>query len=302
MPPRTDWTRSPPHHPWSSVPADPDATPLQWHGWVGPTVLLLKDTRKGVYKNTLCEDGTTFLYQLPTSGIQPPATHDALVREANSRHTKSVEVRLFCTECARNFYLGEWVIDAIVEQGARRHLKLARLAHQRDDVRAEIGASAPRLARSKSEARHGDVLCSALPGWTVRHEPECAAFFESQLVEGGRMRQWGGDSYTVDYVCSSPDGCGRLCIESKASLDGLDDVAMLKCRTLRDRSLTRVVALVGGGEDDVYWHDFGPPSSRADEASGRGISPLRTRLGLTFSAPPPPPCPAAAWQVRNPAS
>ena len=267
-------------------------------------MLLLKGT--GTFGLSLLDDGVTVLYEIPRSAPRaaPSATCLALHREADAT-CKRVECRLFATESARNYYLGEYCVERIervesAERGRsadgaqaggddalvraphpRTFVRLRRLAAQ--DERVARGYSLPsdgRRARSRSEERHAKVIESLLPGWRLLHEPECVSFFESELVVDGRRRGWGGDQYTCDYVAAS--GSARVCIESKASSEGLDEVARLRCRALRDRSLARVIALVDHGAR-MWWHDFGCPAranevGEAAEAWGYDLLSLRARL------------------------
>ena len=254
---RIDWSCAPEGCQWSSIKVG-DVTPSGWYGWIGSNILLLKDTRKGTFVNTLLDDARTFLYQLPAP---KSATHDvmlrALHREADS-HTKSVEVRLFAVECARNFYLGEWIVSSIeIDGSGHTFARLCRLSTKDEAVRRSYAVET-RPKRSRSESRHAAAIEHLLPGWRVTHEPECVAFYDSELVVDGHIREWGGDQYVCDYVAAL--GSRRVCFESKASMDGLDDSSMVKCRVLRDHSQTRVVALVGHGECMV-WHDFGCPTT-----------------------------------------
>lgn len=259
---------------WSSTKVG-DCTPADWYGWMdGGRVLLLKDTRKNTFfSNRLEAGGHTFLYQLPAPR---PTSHLVLQRlhaEADAAD-KSVEVRLFSVECALNFYLGEWVVTAIVQEGGRTYAKLRRLRVQDGAVCAAY-AKTLRPKRSRSEATHADAIAALLPdGWKVCHEPECVSFSESELVVDGVMRQWGGDQYVCDYVAAK--GSRRVCFESKSSEAGFDEVAKLKCRALRDKSCTRVVALVDHG-DWFAWHDFGCPAARV-ESTGRDVEALRRLL------------------------
>lgn len=272
---RTDWEVAPAHSAWSSCKAGA-VTPTAWHGWVGPGILLLKDTRKATFSNRLLDDGRTFLYELPApkSSVQD-ATLQALHREADAA-AKRVEIRLFAVECANNFYLGEFCLECIERAEGRTFARLQRLRAQDPKVRAAYEQTT-RGTRSRSEARHAEVIQSLLPGWRLCHEPECIAFHESDLVVDGKMRDWGGDQYVCDYVAAR--GSARVCIESKAAAAAVDEAAKLKARALRDRSLTRVVALADHGER-LVWYDFGCPSAgNEDEATGSDLETLRRRLG-----------------------
>lgn len=270
---RDDWTVAPEGALWSSCMVG-DVTPKEWNGWVGPHLLLLKDTRKGAFANRLLADGRTFLYELPPAKSKAQgATLQALHREVDADE-KRVEVRLFSVECARNFYLGEFSIASVDKLEGRTYARLHRLAAQDEAVRASYGV-ATRPKRSRSESRHAAVLAALLPGWRVVHEPECVSFYDSELVVDGRMRPWGGDQYVVDYVAAC--GSRRVCFESKASDDGFDEAARLKCRALRDQSLTRVVAIVDHGSR-LRWHDFGCPGA-SEEQAGMCLDELRERLG-----------------------
>ena len=298
---REDWSLALPGIRWSSVRAG-GVTPAGWHAWVGPSVLLLKGT--GTFGLSLLDDGVTVLYEIPRSAPRaaaPSATCLALHREADAL-CKRVECRLFATESARNYYLGEYCVERIeraegapadgattagdgapVERASypRTFVRLRRLAAQDERVVSKYSLpSDGRCARSRSEERHAKVIALLLPGWRLLHEPECVSFFESELVVDGRRRGWGGDQYTCDYVAAA--GSARVCIESKASSEGMDEVARLRCRALRDRSLARVIALVDHGAR-MWWHDFGCPAhanevGEAAEAWGTDLLSLRARL------------------------
>lgn len=288
---RNDWSYAPEGEPWSSCAAG-DVTPHSWYAWVGPALLLLKDTRRGGYRNTLLDGGSTFVYELPVRPNSGPpnaatsATLAALHREAEAVE-KRVEVRVFSVECAKNYYLGEFAVQSVSIDAGHTFVRLRRLREQ--DPRVRMAYAPPAVQhRSASERRHAQTVAALLPGWHVAHEPECVAFYESELVVGGRMRAWAGETYTCDYVAASPDGCGRVCIESKASIDGLDEAAKAKCRALRDGSLTRVIALIDHGPA-LRWYDFGAPAvesgeagatTTAQEAWGSDLVELRGRLGV----------------------
>lgn len=255
---------------WSSVKVG-DITPSQWYGWVGPGVLLLKDTRKGAFSNRL-DDRRTFLYELPQARRLHDATLQRLHDEANAA-SKTVEVRLFSVECARNFYLGEWVVSSIELHDKRTYVRLLRLRAQDATLQASYEV-VHRPKRSRSEDKHATMIEELLPGWKVSHEPECVAFHDNELVVSGEMREWGGDAYVCDYVACQ--GSRRVCFESKSSTDGFTEEAKLKCRALRDRSCTRVVTLIDHGEW-LTWYDFGCPV-HAIETSGSDIGALRDLL------------------------
>ena len=85
-----------------------------------------------------------------------------------------------------------------------------------------------------------------------------------------------GSSFPNIILSALARGSRRVCVESKAGLDGLDEPAKLKCRALRDKSRTRVVALVGHG-DQLTWHDFGCPSAGV-ETCGSDLDALRELL------------------------
>lgn len=268
---RTDWTLAPAGCKWASCKVG-DVTPSGWHGWIGHNVLLLKDTRKGAFSNRLLDDGCCFLYELPTP---KSAVHDATMRRLHAEADtlqKKMEVRLFSVECANNFYLGEFVVVRIewIEDdvhhprksgGGRMYARLRRLAVQDERVRDSYKVTS-RPKRSRSESKHAAAVAELLPGWRILHEPECVSFYDSELVVDGKMREWGGDQYVCDYVAAL--GSRRVCIESKSSVNGLDEAAKLKARALRDHSLTRVVALLDHG-NHLRWYDFGCP------AAGEGV-------------------------------
>lgn len=272
-PRRVDWTLASPHTKWMSCRVG-DVTPTAWYGWLfGQNVLLLKDTRKGNFCNTLLDDGCSFLYELPQPKTDPQRTMVLQLHSEAVSQQKSIEIRLFCVECANNFYLGEFAVVGVEQVERRNFVRLHRLCNQDEHVRSSYAVMS-RPKRSRSESRHAEVVARLLPGWKMLHEPECVSFYDNELVVHGMMRKWGGDQYVCDYVAAR--GSQRVCIESKAAADGLDDAAKQKARALRDHSLTRVVALIDHDER-FSWYDFGCPSTR-EETEGTELAALRSQL------------------------
>ena len=263
---RTDWTPAASHVPWTSTEIR-DVGPVGFFGWIGPTILLLKDMRKSVYENTLSEEGNRFDYELPTnaSGLLR-----VFSREADSA-TKTIEVRLISARHAQTFYLGEFCIHSVVRGVNNRwFVRLHRLAVQRDDTRERYKLLEQH--RSRSEMRHDVLLRAHFRDWRLVHEPESVSFSRtSELVTNGKMQSWSSNSYTCDFVLAK--GLMRLCVESKHDVSGVDESCVLKCRSLRDKSLTRVLCLAGH-DDALHWYDFGPPE-QPHETSGRGLESLR---------------------------
>tara|TARA_B100000683_G_scaffold240334_1_gene247456 strand:+ start:4518 stop:5369 length:852 start_codon:yes stop_codon:yes gene_type:complete len=274
---RKEWTLST-ELDWNSIRAEPGCGPRSWIYEQPDGSVLLKNTNRGVYDNRLV-DPLTFQYDVPdATSPAAAASRERLLAEARSA-TKSIEVRLFCTAHAFDHYLGEWVVESLIETPTQTLIVLKRLQHQNP-----VLAGAYRLqmrARSQSEAKHFDFLKAWLPGWHIAHEPEAAVGLDAPLISGGRSTAFSGDAYTLDYVAASPSGCKRLCIESKASLDGLTEEAKEKCRLLRDKSLSRVIALVGHGVQ-MRIVDFGTPLAEGGECeymTGEHAA-LRETLGL----------------------
>lgn len=272
---RTDWTLSCDDK-WSSIRANSDAAPRSWSVEQSDGSVCLKDTRTGGFKNDLI-DSLTFLYEIPRHNS---TLGDKLVREAQSSGPRTIEIRLFSVSHAYDHYLGEWAVTDAVLTPNQTLIQLRRLARQ-----SPILADAYRLrrrVRSQSEGMHHKWLQENLPGWHIRHEPEAAVGLDAPLVQNGALHSFAGDAYTHDYVVASPQGCKRLCIESKANMSGMTEEAKEKCRALRDAALHRVLAVVDHGRN-LQVIDFGSPGTQADEettVSASEMSKLWANLGI----------------------
>lgn len=289
---RSDWTLADATVEWRSTRAAPEASPRGWHHEQMDGSVALKCTTRGVYHNQLVQPNT-FHYELPQRRGDAGGVLERLVHEGRCEE-KRIEVRLFLVQHAADHYLGEWAVYATHATPVKTSLVLKRLACQ-SEVVLDAYRIKPRRARSLSEARHLSEIRAWLPGWNVAHEPETAVGLDAPLVVDGRLQEFAGDAYTHDYVVASPRGCKRLCIESKASDEGLTEEAKQKCRALRDVSLCRVVAMIDHGAA-LHWHDFGPPGS-SEERSFRNdeVEALNRALGVSAATPA---CAAAA--VREP--
>lgn len=242
-------------HEWSSV-----TTKVQDYGWNKldrqHNIICLKDTRKGKYKNELI-NSTTFRYELPGNSVI-----DTLLRDPDGRERYTVH--LFGVQNARDHYLGEWMAVDYRERRPGRnvpHVELHRLAHQDVNVTMAYTVAASRK-RSRNEGVHEDILSNAFPDYIVLYEPDCQTNIGTVMVDRGVHRQWAGDSYTVDFVLASRTGCERIAVESKYDTDAVDEVALQKCRALRDRSGQRVVIMAGNAT--CRYLDMGPPMAQAE--------------------------------------
>lgn len=279
MPARTDWSVCDDPTAWSSIRAESDALPRLWYQEQADGSVCLKDTGRGCFKNELLST-CRFAYELPSRPRADDQPVCARLRKEASAAEKTLEVRLFSAAHAFDHYLGEWVVEDCVQSPNRVVLHLRRLRAQSEVLARAF--SQKRRERSNSEARHRDAIQTLLPGWRVVHEPETTLALDAPLVVDGRLRPFSGDSYTHDYVAASPRGCKRLCIESKASAESLDEVAKAKCRALRDQSLNRVVAFLDHGPS-LQYYDFGAPGTAADDErafSATQAHDLRAALGL----------------------
>lgn len=287
VPMRVNWRLAEANERWSSLRSSWSAHcgPSRW-GQTVRSVLFLKDTSGSFYKNELLAGGNRFRYELPSrpKDFEAPVV-DLLLRysakdeEADGVGPKTthvpLEVRLFVVRNARDHYLGEWtpVRFEPASDGRRSHVILARLEEQREDLRQQTV-----LTRSASEKRHEVFLRRAMGGWTVEHEPESATRLDMPLVAKGRMAAWSSDEYTVDFICCR--GFNRICFESKADFESVNETCRLKCRSLRDGSLCRVMAIYGHGSS-LRVVDFGTKGEQTyreydEEAFERLIRRLRT--------------------------
>ena len=270
-------------HQWQS-----ETTRVQAYGWHtidhARRVISLKDTRKGKYKNDLI-DSVTFKYELPGN-----SQVDALMRDTANRGLYTVH--LFAVQNARDHYLGEWLTTEYVhtqEYGRNiPYILLRRLANQSASVTqmyAHSGASARK--RSLNEGLHEAILAREFPDFHVLYEPECQTNIGGAMVKAGVLCKWAGDTYTVDFILASRSGCNRIAVESKYDRDAVDETALQKCRTLRDRSGQRVVIMAG--RDDCVYLDMGAPGCQ-NETWHDNVSALKDALHI---------CEMAENDVRN---
>jgi hypothetical protein len=247
------------HVQWTAQPcANP---PAPWGVFRRPDLLLLKDTRTARWNNRL-EAPNRFVYVYPRVGR---GGDDVWEKELVDGIRDRVEsgrplfVHLFATPGSRNEFYGEWIAQKLVPKGAGSvELVLYRLATQTP------GLYPPRKPmRSQNEARHAELLARLLPHWVVEHEPETLLDLHEPTVVDGVARNHldaVSRSYTCDFVLAR--GLARVCVESKYDEHGVTPEALSKARLLRDRTLTRVVFLVGHAEGDVRWLDLGEVRSR----------------------------------------
>ena len=252
------WTPAPDDVKWTAS-LVPHA-PKQW-GEFHKGILRLKDTRGKYWRNRL-ERPNKFVYVFPTTAKKD--WEKVLLSGIKDKVQNRLKVQLFSTPGSRNEYYGEWVVKKMVPDviPGVSELHLLRLQHQTDeDVRTATGR-AP--YRSRNECAHAALLDKLFPAdaWIVKHEPETLLdLHEPSVVDGvARTVTDMGRSYTCDFVVASRCGTRRVCIESKPCREHVTEEALAKCRVLRDATLTRVVFLVGGGED-VEWLDMGPPGA-----------------------------------------
>ena len=248
-----DWTLAPQNAEWDAVPAGGGTVPTLWGARSEDGTLDLKDTRGTYWRNTLVSPNE-FHYEFPVIERRAPlqAVVDALLKAA-----PCTLVRLYATPGARNEYYGEWLLETVVRtRPDRARAVLRRLAVQPAPPQTGCGY------RSHNEAVHAAFLATLLPGWRVAHEPETVLDLHTPSVVRGvaQSPQALSRSYTCDFVACK--GLARMCIESKPCMDHVTSAALCKARFLRDRSLTRVVFMVGTGEA-VEWLDMGPPDSDA---------------------------------------
>lgn len=230
----------------------------------------LKDTMTGYYDNRLV-NANTYTYEVP-SQTSPTRDFDAVetLRTEARRTRKTLRVCLVAAGNAFTHDMGQWLVAAFEDDPAvlRRpnawRVTLKRLKRQR----APPGAAHPerKRFRSGSEARHLECIVGAFPSdWRVRHEPESINVPHMPLVVDGERVPWVGDGITMDYVAVGPGPLPRrVCIESKCCAeDAWNDVALQKCRVLRDRCLVHVLLIFGHG-GDLRWLDFGTDAAPHD--------------------------------------
>lgn len=252
---------------WESKRASQQDIPGNWGDFKGE-ILRLKDTRHPFWKNRL-DSPNTFVYSIPSH--HHADWESRVIRRILERHgtTKDVVVHLFATPGSRNEDYGFWIVDEVKHNVRPKvsELWLKRLLDQ-DEYTVITATSRKRSMtaridgyRSKNEDRHSDLLARKFPPdkWIVCHEPETVLDLHEPTVVDGRMRTAAEmvNSYTCDFVVASKDGARRLCVESKPCVEHVTDTAILKCRRLRDSTLTRVCFLVGNG-DNSKWLDIGP--------------------------------------------
>lgn len=238
-------------HSWSSV-----TTTVQSYTWhkIDHTrhVISLKDTRKGKYNNVLI-DSVTFKYELPGNSDVDKLFSEPVTR---SKYT----VHLFGVQNARDHFLGEWFpFEYVRNPTIGRNIPyiiLRRLVDQSTAVMQMYTQISTK--RSRNENLHESILVQAFPDFHVLYEPDCQTNIGGVMVNDGVLCKWAGDTYTIDFVLACRHGCRRITIESKYDRDAVDEVALQKCRALRDRSGQRVVIMAG--RQNCAYLDMGPPS------------------------------------------
>ena len=249
---------------WDSRIAASDEMPTQWYDQTGST-LKLKDLGGSFYQNVLLTPHT-FRYELPR-GIHP--IKELLLREVTLCERDRRIVQLYKVAHGHDHYLGEWMVVKAQSVG-RAHVILQRRSEQRDNGGAHDVADA---TRSRSEKRHAALLRSLFPApFMIDFEPECASGLRVNCVEKGRANPWCSDFYTVDFVIADLTRSFYLAIESKASVEALDEVAKTKCRRLRDKGHRRVVAICGH-EQSLSVYDF---ATRTEDEAWHTLDWLQT--------------------------
>lgn len=258
------WRVAPSDVRWTASLVDAHHLPKQWGDFAPDGTLRLKDTRGKYWCNSLVSPNT-FLYRIPRRSNRE--WEGRLLTSIHKRVGTQVplRVKLFATPGSRNESYGEWVVsematgqDPNVTELTLKRLHTQPQRHVSDDEQDRY--------RSRNEARHADLLATRFfPGWIVRHEPETLLDLHDPSVVDGVARSVTemSRSYTCDFVVASRTDARRICIESKPSRDAVTEEALAKCRVLRDRTLTRVLFMVGGGEpewldmkDEVWHRDF----------------------------------------------
>jgi hypothetical protein len=233
--------------------------PKQWGERVSDSIVKLKDTGGGCYRNEFTSK-VTFKYFLPCSSYKTDVRE--LLHFLFSKEGDEADIHLFKVQHGKDHFLGEFRI-------VKRHLdhsKMERyvLLHRKKEQKVRYPSSSKK--RSRSEDMHGEVLSSIFPDLCIKHEPECSSGLSRPCVSKGVHQGWSSEFYTVDYVTYDVGKGIRLCWESKCCREDLDEVAMEKCRTLRDKGLHRVLAIVGHGEGS-FVYDFGSSSQTEREYS-----------------------------------
>lgn len=235
---------------WTAQPSS--EPPHLWGHFKSEDLLLLKDTRSAHWKNEL-RTPNTFVYVFPRN-----SRHEwerTLVNRLVRRYETGVPlvVHLFSTPGSRNEFYGEWVVDKMT---AHRNSNTAELVLKRLEVQTPDLYARTRRTRSNNEKRHGRLLSERFPDWTVDHEPETLLDLHDPTVVDGVAQNVVdiSRSYTCDFVLAK--GLMRVCVESKYDESEVTPAALVKARILRDRTLTRVVFLVGHGGED-RWLDLG---------------------------------------------
>lgn len=236
---------------WDSICIPPGCMPRGWGEQILDAKLIkLKDTGSGYYKNVFI-DSVTFKYILPNNQTDPVST---LIFNPKT-HLHEWTVHLFKVQHGKDHFLGEYRIHkkhTKTKATESNHVFLKRLRTQLENVYTSSNDG----KRSKSESKHESVIKSLFPNCGIEHEPECTSGLQRPCVIRGRQQAWSSDFYTVDYVTYDMKRGHRICWESKSDLKGLNDVAIDKCRALRDKGFHRVVAIVDHGEKLVLY-DFG---------------------------------------------
>lgn len=247
--------------PWTSVRAEKEDVPTRWGEFEDVDTIRLKDTRNAYWSNRLVSPNE-FVYMFPTIPKQrDPSDFVKRLRE-RVRTLKPLRVKLYATPGSRDEYYGEWVVRAMREMGYDAslgcHVSLLTLRRLRRPLEAPSDKA---LHRSINEGVHEEMLKQLFPEWIVVHEPETLLdLHEPSVVDGiARDEIKVSRSYTCDFVLCQKNGCGRICVESKPCESKVTEEALIKARALRDRSLTRVVFMVGSRDEPPRWLDMGPP-------------------------------------------
>jgi len=252
---------------WTAERVEKESMPKEW-GEMRDGKLLLKDTRGSFWKNKLVSPNE-FEYLFPRNPSREWEKDIVTrifqsVREAYSDPNKALTVKLYSTPGSRDEYYGEWFAEKVSPSGARG-MKLT-MKRKRYQEKEQALFDEGKKHRSKNEAHHEKLLKEVyLRGWNVVHEPETILDIHEPSVVDGKERSVATGmtrSYTCDFVANK--GWKRVCIESKPCRDLVTEESLSKCRILRDRTLTRVVMMVGG-RVNVEWLDFGSSDDPKEE-------------------------------------
>ena len=227
-----------------------------------------------------------YYYHFPYFSGKPdtqPVIDALQMRVADERQT--CLVHLFMAPGSKNEYLGEWVgVEVRQRDSTSATLVLKRMANQDPKWEREYTDVRIVQARSRNEMAHMQLLCEMFgeEDWVVTHEPFTVLDLHQPKVVAGKYS--GGcdaSSYTTDFVVYNRHTCERICVESKPCSSHVNDEALFKCRQLRDKTLSRVVFMVGSGREEPRWLDMGSPhSAELDEVWHPCFSTLTIALGV----------------------